>query len=1256
MADLGRWITKKSAAPFYARRTFQIEKEVRRATAKVCGLGQFVFSMNGKKVGDHELDPGWTNYRKLIQYVTFDVTSKLRQGENVLGVEVGNGWFLKTDEHYTFSFPAFMPPNPNPYRPFGKWLMLALELEIWYRDGSREVLRADEEFRVKEHPVVMSNVYGSETLDARLEQKGWNEPGFEDASWERASFVPEEEEPAGRLIEQFQLAVKVIRTYEGRLLSVIPGSGAALEREIYDFSQNMSGILELELRGKRGDEVRIYPAEKLKDDGDVDQVAKNWVTVDSCVTCIIGEEGVWETFRMKFAYFAGRYVAVERIPAEGRAAGAESGSWDVLQADCRAADSAPECASRLSLRNLRAHAITSAWETSGHFTCDDVRYLQIYSLVEKAVEANMVSVHTDCPTIERFAWQEPNHLMAPSIFYMKNGRKLWEKFLLDMRTEQHTEKDAFLDLEGNLFYPGEGLIPSQCPCYIPNVLPVPGMGSFYDIIAWGSACILGTWWHYQFYGDVQIIRDNYDAGMRYLNHLKTKLTPDGFISHGLGDWGNLEQNLLRENIETAFLYADTITLQKFASLLGNAEDARELEAFANQVKENYNSKLLAKNPETGLWGYRAWDHPETFLTTQAGQALPLYWGMVPREKETDVVKTFRMTLEEKGAFVAGEIGLPYVIQTAKTYGMNDLIARFILRETHPSYYAFVLDGETTLGEYWERNPRSHCHDMMGHIIEWYYNGIAGITPLEPGFAKVGIKPFLPETMTEFSCSYQSAQGPISVHVKEAGDTLFLDVELPEQVPCVIDTEFLKLRKGKIKMTQKKTFTNTRNPILPVKYHVPDGEGHVMPDGKLYIYGSYDDREDVYCSESYYVISTPDLEHWTIHEEALNGNAVPWFGDPDAPKYPGIDWSRPTPFIRKMLEDAKNKGDDLKAAFEQEEQEKPALLFAPDCIEKDGTYYLYFCMADDSEGVAVSDRPEGPFGNPVQLPCGGIDPAVFVDEDGQAYYYWGQLFSHGVKLNPDMVSFDAEGIVDDLVTEETHFFHEGSSMRKIGDTYYYVYADMERGKPTALGYATGKTPLGPFTYRGILIDNDGCDPESWNNHGSIECVNGQWYVFYHRSSRGGKLHRRLCMEPITILPDGTIPEVKMTSQGAGEPFAPGERIFGYQACGVTGTACIDLSEHTPEHPEKLTKISAGDSAVFRYVKSGSDWKEAELICSGSGRVRVLMDGEEAGVLDIAGKKDALALCKTPLHMPAGQYEVMLVFEWAEELEIMELTLR
>ncbi len=452
----------------------------------------------------------------------------------------------------------------------------------------------------------------------------------------------------------------------------------------------------------------------------------------------------------------------------------------------------------------------------------------------------------------------------------------------------------------------------------------------------------------------------------------------------------------------------------------------------------------------------------------------------------------------------------------------------------------------------------------------------------------------------------------------------------------------------------KEYKNRRNPILPLEYHIPDSEGHVMPDGRLYIYGSYDDREDVYCSEKYYVVSTPDLEHWTIHEEALNGKDIPWFHNPDAPKYQGIDWSRPTPFIRKMLENMAAEGEDMKEKFEKgEEGEKPALLFAPDCAEKAGKYYLYFCMPDDSEGVAVSDRPEGPFTAPVQLPCGGIDPAVFIDDDGQAYFYWGQLFSHGVKLQEDMVSFRQEDIVDDLVTEEEHFFHEGSSMRKIGDTYYYVYADMERGKPTSLGYSTSQSPLGPFSYGGIIIDNDRCDPNSWNNHGSIECVNGQWYVFYHRCSRNMQQHRRLCIEPIVIGTDGKIEEVKMTSQGVGEPFAPGEAMMGYQACEMKGTVYIGVNEKEEsreKYPEKLTNLSAGDEIIFRYVKSDEAWSEVQMTCHGSGAADILMDGKEAGRVRITDGSG-----KGKLRMPAGEYELMLRVAETEQLEILEIRL-
>jgi arabinoxylan arabinofuranohydrolase len=391
-----------------------------------------------------------------------------------------------------------------------------------------------------------------------------------------------------------------------------------------------------------------------------------------------------------------------------------------------------------------------------------------------------------------------------------------------------------------------------------------------------------------------------------------------------------------------------------------------------------------------------------------------------------------------------------------------------------------------------------------------------------------------------------------------------------------------------------TKCRTRNPVLPVDQHIPDGEAHVMSDGRLYVYGSFDSLDTWYCSDRYFVASTDDLCDWRVDGPSFRGQDVPWF--PDARGY-----------AASLPDEARASGVDDGGLVPAEYEHMP-LLYAPDVAERDGEYFLYFCMSDGSEGVARSASPTGPFTDAHQLPATGIDPAVFVDDDGSAYYYWGQLRAHGVKLNPDMVSFDPEGVIDDLATEEVHGFHEGSSMRKIGSTYYFVFADGSRGTATCLGYATSTHPLGPFTYRGVIVDNTGCDPGTLNNHGSIEQFDGRWYVFYHRSSRGSRYHRRLCVEPITILADGTIPEVPMTSQGAGEPFGAGEYVEAYRACELSGTIRIDVRE---DGGEALVGAASGDTATFRYVHSASGFTGLRLEADGAGRIEIQLGDEVVG---------------------------------------------
>lgn len=753
---LRSWITDGTGKPFYARKEFTLKSVPKKASAYVCGLGQFQFYVNGKKVGDHVLDPAWTDYNKLVYYVRFDIADYLREGENVLAAEVGNGWYLGDfEEGYSFHFPPFMPPNPNPYLPFDRELVLGVHVELEDAERNIVTLDTDESWETAPHPVIHSNCFGSETVDGRRKLAGWNDVlHIKGREWSAARTAQNSDRLSSLAEKQMIPPVKIIHTYPGKFRGVVNG------RAIYDFGQNVSGMLEFEVIGKTGEAVHAWPAEKLAADGDVNQMAKNWLPIDVKETYILAQDDVWEKFQMTFTYFGGRYIAV----------------------DC-----APE-----KIRNIKLYAISSAGERAGEFYCDDERLMKIYDLVEKAVEANMVGVHTDCPTIERFAWQEENHLMAPSIMYMKKVKKHWEKFLRDTGLAQHTGEDWFNDMEQGKYYPGDGLIPAQAPCYMPNVLPVPGLGDFYNTIGWGSSIILGTYWHYQFYGDTRIIEEHYEEGKKYLDFLKTCVNEDGFINHGLGDWGNPLGEYARENVETVFLYADTKVMCYFAQILGKTEDDGEFSVYAEQVRQNYNEKLLTLNPETGKYCYHVWGSGK-FQMTQAAEALPLYWGLVPEDKKQDVVESLRRTMETAGAFQAGEISLPYIIQTMAEHGMNDLICDFILRKEHPSYYAFVADGETTLGEYWEQNPRSHCHDMMGHIIEWYYNGMAGIRLLKPGFKKVRISPYLPETVNELICSYQSASGLIEVHVQRIGSETEVIVKTEGEITVEIGRSDMKYR-------------------------------------------------------------------------------------------------------------------------------------------------------------------------------------------------------------------------------------------------------------------------------------------------------------------------------------------------------------------------------------------------------------------------------------------------------------------------------
>ena len=409
-----------------------------------------------------------------------------------------------------------------------------------------------------------------------------------------------------------------------------------------------------------------------------------------------------------------------------------------------------------------------------------------------------------------------------------------------------------------------------------------------------------------------------------------------------------------------------------------------------------------------------------------------------------------------------------------------------------------------------------------------------------------------------------------------------------------------------------------NPVLPVEYFVPDAEARQWSDGRMYIYGSLDiSGRTSYCSWEYRVFSSADLIHWQDHGESFR----------TAPPNASVSWTN-------------------------------APLFAPDCVYYNGRYYLFFCNADNREGVAESLSPAGPFTNahPIEgADRDAIDPAVLVDDDQQVYYYWGQFHMRAARLRPDLRGIQAETLNTDVINEALHGFHEGASIRKRNGIYYLVYADISRGRPTCLGYATSTQPLGPFTKGGIIIDNTGCDPESWNNHGSIAEFNGQWYVFYHRSSQASNFNRRVCIEPIHFNADGSINEVEMTTQGVGGPLPAVQPVEAWRACllhGKVRTAADGPSENDPAVRERLTHIHMDDWAAYKYIDF--DVQPVHRFCARAGSpadgglIEVHLDapdGEVIGVCDIprTGGWQKWNTFTCPIKSVTGVRAVYLVFK-------------
>ncbi|WNQ13584.1 family 78 glycoside hydrolase catalytic domain [Paenibacillus aurantius] len=719
----GRWIGEPEAhaeeqgMPQF-RREFRLSGPFRRARAYISGLGHYELRLNGSRVGEYELDPGWTNYDKTVQYTVYDVTSLLQQGENAVGISLGNGFFHVPGGRYTKFKDSFGHPRCR------------MDLVVEHEDGRTETIGTDGSWTVSASPLTFSCIYGGEDYDARLEQAGWDQPGYaEDARWSPAAEV---EAPEGRLLAQPAPPLKVMRRFA--LTGVTqPKPGTY----VLDLGQNFSGWPEISVSGPAGAQIKLIPAEILTEDGLANQ---KWSGAPYELNYTLKGDGV-EVWRPRFTYYGFRYVQLEGAAPVGQAgAGAVSG-LPVLHA-------------------IIGQMIYPDTPVVGGFRSSDEMLNRIHEVIDWAILSNMKSVFTDCPHREKLGWLEQVHLLGPSILFNYDVEALFGKVLDDIADAQ-TE---------------DGLVPTTAPEYV--VFKEPWQ-MFRDATAWGGTYVLTAWEVLQRYGSGALLERHYDGMKRYIDYLTS--SADGLIIRGgLGDWYDIgpegpgfAQNTPVPLAETAIYYGLTVVMGRIASLLGHSDEADVFASLAASIKEAFNGEYFDSGKRMYAEG------------SDAALAMPLAIGLAPEEHRAHLLESLVRNIAGRDyQTTAGDIGHRYVLLALSRAGRSDVIYRMTRTTDKPGYGYMIANGATTLTEAWDGPTvgKSQNHFMLGHIEEWLYSSLAGLDYRfrpEAGRMEVIVKPDMANDLAWAEAWYDLRAGRASVRWERGeGGSITLAAEIP----------------------------------------------------------------------------------------------------------------------------------------------------------------------------------------------------------------------------------------------------------------------------------------------------------------------------------------------------------------------------------------------------------------------------------------------------------------------------------------------
>ncbi|WP_316832924.1 alpha-L-rhamnosidase [Pedobacter aquatilis] len=758
-------------------------KTLSSAHLTITALGLYEPYLNGKKISKDYFAPGWRNYTQTLNSQTYNLTKQIKK-QNTLSILLNPGWY---------SGPFGADKTPNHY---GNQPAFCCSLTLKYTDGSTQTISSGKDWTATTSYIKQSDFYDGELQDTR--PKRLTKIGIQEMQAPNIKITPSVAPP--------------IQTHE--TFGIKKHWEDQNNNTILDFGQNLAGFVRLAIKGRAGDTLFVRHAETLDENGNF--YTGNLRLAKATDTYILN--GKQQTLAPHFTYHGFRYASIRISPAKpdnnnqsknnktetpnqnltnsatspNTLKGTLSQYTPAHKNNFKTNNPNPQNTTQhqhtlvnknfnlkkspkktsppkpsllllnpqttLSLGQTQSVALYSSLNPAGTFTSSNPLINKLQSNILWSMKSNFISVPTDCPQrSERYGWTGDAQVFFNTAAYNKDVNTFYKQYLQNILTDQGSNGG------------------------MPNIIPdfkSPNKGPKGGTAGWGDAAVLIPWRHYQFYGQKDILKAQYNSMKAWVDYIRSRTQNGLWLDKGYGDWYAQGDSTSLPYINQAYYAHSCAVVAKAAGVLGKKTDAETYTKLAEEIKHKFNT-------EYGDFSTKA-------TRTQTAYLLALEFELLPLDKRQAAADALATSICANGGRLAtGFLGTPFLLPVLSRYGYGKLAYDLLLSQQMPSWLYPITKGATTIWEKWdaigEDGKPKECslnHFAYGAVGEWFYTGMAGIKATSPGFKTVEISPVIDERMKWVDVRFKSPQGEIRVKWKVVGKRVVADFQIPKDIISV----------------------------------------------------------------------------------------------------------------------------------------------------------------------------------------------------------------------------------------------------------------------------------------------------------------------------------------------------------------------------------------------------------------------------------------------------------------------------------------